>query len=302
MAGIIAGTGKSSGGDGAFGLAPGVKIMPLRIPRPDKNKSIKEADEQLNKAASEAIRFAVDSGAKVVNISQGAESGSQQLTDAVKYALDKNALVFASVGNSADKGNVVEYPGATPGVVGVGAIDKSLVRTKESQYGAQVDIMAPGDKIIHACRNDTGLCDSHGTSTATALASASAALIWSKHPDWTNNQVLKVMLNTIACPKDGETRNDYMGYGAIRPLRALKTPGDPGPADVRPIPDLAVAETASPSAAPSKAGEQSAAPAPGPVAQEDSGGNTGLWIGLGIGAAVIIGAAVAVPVLRSRRG
>ncbi|MEU6882641.1 type VII secretion-associated serine protease mycosin [Streptomyces sp. NPDC046712] len=303
MAGIIAGTGQSGGGDGAFGLAPGVKIMPLRVPRPDTNKSMKEADEQLNRAASEAIRYAVDSGAKVVNISQGAESGSQQLTDAVKYALDKGALVFASVGNSGDKGNTVEYPGATPGVVGVGAIDKSLDRTKESQYGSQVDIVAPGDKIIHACRNDTNLCDSHGTSAATALASASAALIWSKHPDWTNHQVLKVMLNTINPPGGGEKRNDYIGYGAIRPLRALKTPGDPGPADVRPIPDLAVAETTSPSAAPSKAGEQSGAPAPAPapVAAEDSGSNTGLWIGLGVGAAVLIGAAVAVPVMRSRR-
>lgn len=303
MAGIIAGTGKGGGGNGAFGLAPGTKILPLRIPRPDPKKSKKAADDQLNKVGSEAIRYAADSGAKVINISQGATAGSPQLTDAVKYALDKGVLIFASVGNSGDEGNEVEYPGATPGVVGVGAIDKNLTKTAESQYGPQVDMVAPGDKILHACGNDTGLCESSGTSDATALASAVAALIWSKHPDWTNNQVLRVMLNALKGPADGAKRNDYLGYGAIRPLRALKTPGDPGPADVRPIPDLAVAETTSPSAAPSKAGEQSGAPAPAPapVAAEDSGSNTGLWIGLGVGAAVLIGAAVAVPVMRSRR-
>ncbi|MFF0560279.1 type VII secretion-associated serine protease mycosin [Streptomyces sp. NPDC004266] len=304
MAGLIAGTGKANGGAGAFGLAPGAKILPIRLPAPDQNRSAAYADEQFNKLAPEAIRFAVDAGAKVLNISQGATAGSQQLTDAVKYALDKGALVFASVGNTGDKSNKVEYPGATPGVVGVGAIDQKLKRVPISQYGPQVDIVAPGKDTVAACSGGR-VCTSTGTSDATALASAAAALIWAKHPDWTNNQVLKVMLNTIAAPTEGPKRNDYIGYGAIRPLRALKTPGDPGPADVRPIDDLA--ETVTPSASASSSAdpvpaESSAAPAPAPVASEDAGGNTALWIGLGIGAAVLVGAAIAVPVLRSRRG
>lgn len=144
MAGVIAGTGRANGGAGAFGLAPGVKILPVRLPAPDQDRSMADADKQFNKLAPEAIRFAVDAGAKVINISQGARSGSQELTDAVKYALDKGALVFASVGNTGDKGNVVEYPGATPGVVGVGAIDKKLTRIPMSQHGHQVDIVEIG--------------------------------------------------------------------------------------------------------------------------------------------------------------
>ncbi len=173
-----------------------------------------------------------------------------------------------------------------------------------SQYGPQVDMAAPGKDMVAACGDGTDICTSTGTSDATALASAAAALIWSKHPDWTNNQVLKVMLNTIAAPNDGGKRNDYIGYGAIRPLRALKTPGDPGPADVRPIDDLKEAVTASPSGDLPSSTPSSAppAPAPAPQASTDEGGNTGLWIGLGIGAAVLIGAAVAVSALRSRRG
>ncbi|MFD7444142.1 type VII secretion-associated serine protease mycosin [Streptomyces sp. NPDC059909] len=302
VAGLIAGTGNGSGGDGAVGLAPGAKVLPIRLPGVDvQAHSQKAGNLEFNRVAPPAIRYAADSGAKVINISLGVTEGSRQLTDAVKYASDKGSLVFASVGNSADKGNLVEYPGATPGVVGVGAIDKKLTRTMESQYGPQVDMVAPGEQMVHACGGGTGLCESHGTSDATALASAAAALIWSKHPDWTNNQVLKVMLNTISGPTSGEKRNDYIGYGAIRPLRALKTPGDPGPADVYPLPDLA-AESKTPSSAPTQAaGSGAEKPAAAAPASNDSDSNTGLWIGLGVAAAALVGTAIAVPAIRARR-
>ncbi|MFD4320385.1 type VII secretion-associated serine protease mycosin [Streptomyces sp. NPDC058548] len=306
MAGLIAGTGARDGGNGAFGLAPGAKILPVRVPGLEEGTaSIAESDKEFNRVVPPAIKYSADAGAKVINVSLGATTGSQELTDAVKYALDKGALVFASVGNTGDKSNKAEYPGATPGAVGVGAVDKKLTRIPESQYGPQVDIVAPGKDTVAACGD--GICKGTGTSDATALASAAAALIWSKHPDWTNNQVLKVMLNTIAAPTEGAKRSDYIGYGAIRPLRALNSPGDPGPADVRPIDDLS--ETVTPSASASASAdpapaESSAAPAPAPAATQaasEDGGNTGLWIGLGIGAAVLLGAGVAVSVLRSRR-
>ncbi|MEU4101632.1 type VII secretion-associated serine protease mycosin [Streptomyces tanashiensis] len=311
MAGLIAGTGDRDGGNGAFGLAPGAKILPVRVSGLDAGDgSMADSDEEFNRVVPPAIKYAADSGAKVINVSLGAGTGSQGLTDAVKYALGKGALVFASVGNSGDKGNRPEYPAATPGVVGVGAVDGKMMHIPESQHGDQVDIVAPGKDTVHACGGGTGVCKSTGTSDATALASAAAALLWSKHPDWTNNQVLKVMLNTVAKPKGGEERSDFVGYGAIRPLRTLKTPGDPGPADVRPIDDLTEAAPETATVAPTSSGDQPSAdpapsestPAPTPQASQEDAGNTGLWIGLGIGAAVLVGAAIAVPVLRSRRG
>ncbi|MGW1107428.1 type VII secretion-associated serine protease mycosin [Streptomyces sp. NPDC002540] len=301
MAGLIAGTGKSGGGDGAFGLAPGAKILPIRL-RDDTGKvNGVTGSVNFSEDVSAGIRFAADNGAKVINISQGDEAGSRELSEAVKYAIGKGSLVFAAVGNSGNKENGLEYPAATPGVIGVGALDKKIKKTEESQYGAQVDLSAPGIDMVHACTGGTQLCNSHGTSDATAIASASAALIWSKHPDWTNNQVLRVMLNTAGGPTSGAKRNDYVGYGCIRPRIALKTPGDPGPADVYPLPDLAAAESPSPSAKPSKAtgssknADKTAAGAPA------SGNSTGLWIGLGIGAAALIGVAVAAFTIRSHR-
>ncbi|MFF2509684.1 type VII secretion-associated serine protease mycosin [Streptomyces sp. NPDC058086] len=302
MAVQIAGTGRANGGAGTFGLAPGVKILPVRTPDRglDSGRYIKEFSETV----SRGIRYAVDSGSRVINISMGVPEGTEQLTAAVKYALDKGSLIFAAVGNSGseDKGNPVEYPAATPGVVGVGAVGKNLRKTTESEYGPQVDIAAPGDEMYHVCPNGTGLCRSHGTSDATALASASAALIWSKHPKWTNNQVLRVMLNTAGGPTDGSKRNDSIGYGIVRPRIALQTPGDPGPADVYPLPDLAATAQTSPNASPSKGTTP-------PVKKDNSAvtasaskeGDTTLWIALGIGSAVLLGGAVVAVVTSKRR-
>ncbi|MEU5654802.1 type VII secretion-associated serine protease mycosin [Streptomyces sp. NPDC047737] len=303
MAGLIAGTGKSGGGDGAFGLAPGVKILPVRLSDSTKAANQAAADRQFNEEVPTAIRYAVDAGAKVINISLGHATESADLSDAVKYALDKDALIFAAVGNSGDGANLVEYPAGTPGVVGVGAIGENLRKTGESQHGPQVDLSAPGENLVYACAGETGLCQGHGSSDASALASASAALIWSKYPDWTNNQVLRVLLNTAGGPTTGEERADDIGYGIVRPRIALKTPGDPGPADEYPLPDLAAAASPAPSAEPSKAAggaEASDEPAAAAPAAEGEGGNTGLLVGLGIGAAVLVGV-VAALVIRSRR-
>ncbi|MFE2045089.1 type VII secretion-associated serine protease mycosin [Streptomyces sp. NPDC059477] len=304
MAGLIAGTGAWGGGKGAFGLAPGAKILPIRVP-PGESAANKAAQvERFNEITPKAIRYAADEGAQIINISLGVTAGSPQLTEAVRYALAKGSLIFASVGNSGDEGNLPEYPGATPGVVGVGAVGKDLRRTDESQHGPQVDIAAPGEEMVHTCGNETGLCTSHGTSDATALASASAALIWSEHPDWTNNQVLRVMLNTIGAPTDGAERNDSIGYGIVRPRIALEAPGNPGPADEYPLPDLSAAEPPASPEATSPGDPQDDTPAdqqsPAATATPSDDGNTPLWLALGAGAAVLAAAALTL-VVRSRR-
>ncbi|WP_406321504.1 type VII secretion-associated serine protease mycosin [Streptomyces sp. NBC_01637] len=303
MAGLIAGTGKSGGGDGAFGLAPGSKILPIRMRDDAGRVNGATGDANFNRDLPIAIRFAVDHGAKVINISLGNGTGSRRVSDAVKYALENGSLIFSAVGNSGDEANAVEYPAGTPGVVGVGAIGEDLRKAGWSQYGPQVDLSAPGVNMIHACSGETGVCKGKGTSDATAIASASAALIWSKHPDWTNNQVLRVMLNTAGGPTNGAERTDYIGYGVVRPRIALKTPGDPGPANEYPLPDLAAAESAQPSAKPSQATGSSENDDKPATAASTSGtdSNTGLWIGLGIGAAALIGAAVTALAIRSRR-
>ncbi|NMO38087.1 type VII secretion-associated serine protease mycosin [Streptomyces sp. GMY01] len=305
MAGLIAGTGAYGGGKGAFGLAPGAKILPIRVPS--------ETEDQMGFGRpayfSKAIRYAADQHAQVINISMGSSVTTSELTAAVKYAVDHGSLIFASVGNEAEKGNPDLYPANTPGVVGVASVGKNLRRSSFSEYGPQVDISAPGEDMVHACGGKTGLCKTEGTSDATALASASAALIWSQHPTWTNNQVLRVMLNTIGGPTDGAKRNDSIGYGIVRPRIALKTPGDPGPADVYPLPDLAAAASpsSSPSAkSPAPKGDSGSepnrnTPTAASSAEKDDDGDAMLWIALGVGAVVVLGGGAAAVVLARRR-
>ncbi|MGY0024351.1 type VII secretion-associated serine protease mycosin [Streptomyces sp. YJ-C3] len=303
IAGMIAGTGAGNGGQGAFGLSPGAKVLPVRLPNAEKANNQASADAQLFKAMAAGIRFAADHDAKVINISQAAPKGTPELTTAVKYALEKGSLIFAGVGNDGNTTNLVQYPAATPGVVGVAAVDTNGRRTTESEYGPQVDIAAPGKDIVHACGGKTGYCKSHGTSDASALASASAALIWSKHPNWTNNQVLKVILNTIGGVKDdGGKRSDYLGYGAVRPRIALTDPGDPGPADKFPMADYPAAATSPSSGASKDTGAQTSDgdQAADSAAKSDDN-NAGLWIGVGVAVVVVIGAAVAFGLTRRRR-
>ncbi|MBT2466473.1 type VII secretion-associated serine protease mycosin [Streptomyces sp. ISL-66] len=300
MAALIAATGAHPSGDGAFGLAPGAKILPIRVP---------EAVDVKNAAWTAAIRFAADSEAKIINISLGSPAEDPARLEAVKYALSKGKLIFAAVGNDGGSTNEVMYPAATPGVVGVGAVDSAGKVTVESQHGSQVDLSAPGVDIVTACSGKTGVCKNHGTSDATALTSASAALIWSAHPEWTNNQVLRVLMNTAGKPTDGAERSDFIGYGIVRPRIAVVTPGDPGPADVYPLPDLAAAgggtgakSSPAPSSdgkTPQSGGASTPAPAPQAEAKKDSG-SVLPWIALGLGACVIIGGAVTAVVVRRR--
>ncbi|WP_234327240.1 S8 family serine peptidase [Streptomyces sp. NRRL WC-3742] len=313
MASLIAGTGKGKGGTGAQGLAPGVKILPLKIDNGSVGQGALVSSAFLGQMG-EAITYAVDQGARVVSISQGMNAvvplpeEVAKLNGVIAAAKAKGALVFASVGNDAKDGNPVEYPGGLPGVVGIGAFDQNGTVTEESTHGPQVSLVAPGKDMIAACTSPTGYCKSHGTSDATALASASAALVWSVHPDWTGNQVLRVLINTAGKPKDGSNRTDDAGWGAVRPRIALTTPGDPGPADVSPLPN----ETAKPTApAPSPSGSATASvpsqgssgtPVAPPKADASSGsGGSALPIVGGVVAGLVVVAGVVFVVVRRRK-
>lgn len=315
MAALIAGTGARGALDGSYGLAPGAKILPIRMRYSTEDFGKVDTGSEYARVMSRAIRFAADSKAQVINISMAAANApgrknvsTPELTAAVDYAIGKGKLIFAGVGNSGDASNLPQYPASTPGVVGVGAITKDIKRAPFSQHGSEVDVTAPGDDMIHACLGGTQVCRTEGTSDATAIASASAALIWSRHPTWTNNQVLRVLINTMKGNEKGWTRNDDFGYGIVRPRVALETPGDPGPAGEYPLPDLAAAAASAP---PSGKASPSAGSAPGdgkadgtPAAVASDSGDDGdatLWIALGTGAAALLGAAVAVPAIRSRR-
>ncbi|MEH6375723.1 type VII secretion-associated serine protease mycosin [Streptomyces sp. KLMMK] len=291
MAALIAGTGKRGSGAGTYGLAPGVRILPVRVRQ--KGNALEGTRSMVD-----ALHYAADSDAKIINISLGGPSDDLE-EKAIAYALSKGKMIFAAAGNSGDKGNAVEYPAAYPGVIGVAGLDQEGAAASWSQHGPQVDLSAPGAAMVAACSGGTELCRGNGTSDASALAAASAALIWSAHPDWTANQVTRVLINTAGGTGTAEKRNDYVGYGAVRPRIALKDPGDPGPADVNPLPGPSASPA--PGDASSKALATSLPQQESADAASNDGGSPAKWIALGAGAAVLVGAAVATPVLLARR-
>ncbi|MEU3733565.1 S8 family serine peptidase [Streptomyces sp. NPDC033538] len=309
MAELIVGTGANGG---LKGLAPGAKVVPYRIVFDDDLKD--KAERSKTSSPADAIRAAADSDAKIINLSFGGPGGTAEMEAAVKYAHSKGKLMFAGTGNDAEEKNLIGYPAAYPYVVGVAASDESGKVAKFSEYGNYVDLAAPGLDMPGWCDETfRSYCDQGGTSAATALTSASAALIWSAHPDWTANQVLASLIDTAGRDWARDDPSVYLGYGLIRPRKVLEN-ADFSPAAAKTDP-LArenatgvldesgnpVASPTAPSPQPSK--DTSGSQAQQPVASEaDSSDNTTLWVALGAVAAVLVIGGGAFAVVRSRRG
>lgn len=306
MASLIAGTGRSGG---VQGLAPGTKVLPVKV------ASGKLEIGDGTPTYLKAIRYAIKRGARIINLSRTItsaldEKAVKRLQDGLDEINKKDALIFSGVGNDGKSGNSAGYPSILPGAVGVASVNQSGSVSNFSTHGPQVALAAPGEGIPGRCSGGGGWCVETGTSHATALTSASAALIWSAHPKWTANQVLRVMMQTASKPK-GKVPSEYIGYGIIRPAQVLLDgKGDPGPADVNPLfPKYqpGKASSASPSSpakgdAPSgAAGAHSKTPAPSATGSEDGNANTLVYAGIGVAAALALGAGAYALARRRRR-
>ncbi|MGW0855878.1 S8 family serine peptidase [Streptomyces sp. NPDC002690] len=313
MAELIAGTGD---GGGLKGLAPDAKIIPYRISDTEfqNNNHVNAHDSE------DAIRAAADTDARIISMSFGSDFPADEEREAAQYALSKGKLFFAAAGNDGDGANAVQYPAAYKEVVAVSSADNKGTVAKTSQHGGFVDLASPGVNVPDWCDNTfQSYCDSGGTSAATAIASASAALIWSAHPDWTANQVLRVLIDTAARDWPDDETSAYLGHGLIRPsMNLLKHKGDPGDPDISPLTgkstsasgsgstaSAAPSGSASPSASASASSQPSqgksgdATVVAGSSESEDSGNNLGL-IACGVVVVVVLGGG-ALYYLRRRR-
>ncbi|MCP3753795.1 S8 family serine peptidase [Streptomyces sp. TBY4] len=290
MTAAIVGDGSSGG---PKGLAPGAKVLPIRtsVGTP---MAFAVASE-----AAKGLRYAADNGAQVINLSIGVTPDwpMDKIKPAVEYAQSKGALIFAAMGNAGEGKNWSNAIAALPGVIGVGAVDESGKAMPFSSHGPDTDLVSVGSKVQIRCTDNKGWCMGNGgTSYATSLASASAALVWSAHPDWTANQVARVLIQTAGAPVDGSKRSDWIGYGVARPRKVLlDREGDPGAADVDPLAAPTSAKTPVPSTDPT------AAVPPRTEAAGAGSGPTWQWPAIGTAVAVGLGLAVTV-IVKRRRG
>ncbi|MFD8781973.1 type VII secretion-associated serine protease mycosin [Kitasatospora sp. NPDC059599] len=296
MASLIAGHGHGDDA-GIMGLAPKVKILPIRV-----SWSTDGSVAQIGLA--NGIRFAVDHGATVVNMSIGGYSGSDQETrTAVKYAVDHDVVLVASTGNSGQETASVEYPAAFPGVVAVGAVNRQGRLWEKSTYGPETTLAGPGAEIYRAsAKSSAGYGVANGTSDAAAYVSATAALIRSKYPALSAGQVINRMIKSAAPPADGTVvPNNHYGYGILAPAKALEAnPAVDNGSRENPLVKRPESRGAPPADDPTD-GASDVAVAPG----ADGGGSRGNGMGLVVGAAaggvaLVVGVVVAL-VVRARR-
>ncbi|KUN63964.1 type VII secretion-associated serine protease mycosin [Streptomyces canus] len=215
VAGIIAA--RKLDGTGFIGLAPEATIIPIRQ---NDDQGSGNVDTMM-----QAIKYAADAGAKVINISQDTASKMDPTVDTafravIKYAQDqKDALIVAAAGNDGADGKIKEtYPAAYPGVLAVAASDRNNARAPFSQSGPFVGVAAPGIDMVSTVPVG-GNCVDQGTSFAAPYVSGVAALIRAKHPEWTYKQVITQIEQTADRTKAG--RDDFVGWGVIDPAAAV---------------------------------------------------------------------------------
>ncbi|BCJ72100.1 hypothetical protein CS0771_16440 [Catellatospora sp. IY07-71] len=237
------------------GLAPGVRILPIVV-----SKQIAGAESTGDKPASvkdmaRAVRFAISRDVDVINLSLSyGESGSgglEEFRDAIREAIAADIVVVAAVGNAKQRSNPTPYPAAWDGVLGVAAVDADGQRLDASQTGTYVDLAAPGGEVLMALPT-RGHTRGSGTSFATPMVAATAALVRQAYPDLTEEQVRKRLMAT-ADPAPGGRRSDGYGVGILNPVRAVTEIVDGQPrAAIPPLPprkDDPVAEAAAARAA-----------------------------------------------------
>jgi type VII secretion-associated serine protease mycosin len=208
---IIAGRGDDNAG--VVGIAPRAKILPVRVLDQDNRY-----DDAL--IVAKAVRWAVDHGAKVINLSLGGNGSSAALAAALDYAFAKDVVVVACTGNMGSSGTTdVWYPAREPGVIAVAGLERSGDRLwSGSITGKQTVVAAPATQLLGA-RPD-GYWRVQGTSFAAPMVSGTAALIRSRWPTMPAAEVINRIIHT-AKDLGAPGRDDQYGFGEVNPAAAL---------------------------------------------------------------------------------
>ncbi|GAA6614570.1 DUF5942 domain-containing protein [Scytonema sp. NUACC26] len=208
----------TNNGYGVAGIAYEAKLMPLKVLSAYGGGTVADI--------AEAIKFAADNGADVINMSLGGGGESQLMKDAINYAYNKGVAIIAAAGNENE--NSAAYPARYPHVIGVSALGPDGEKAPYSNYGAGVDISAPGGsdagKILQETidpDNDGGSVfrGYQGTSMAAPHVAGVAALIEAagvKEPDRVA-EVLQQSVRTIE-----EDSLNYYGAGQLNAEAAVK--------------------------------------------------------------------------------
>jgi thermitase len=224
VAGIIGANGNNS--LGYAGVDWHCKLMIL--------KGINSANWGYYSWWTDAIYYAVDNGAKVINMSLGGTGSSTTLQDAVTYALNHNVTIVACMMN--DNSNTVYVPAFYTGVIAVGSTDANDHRSHPffwdvnsgSCYNSYISVVAPGNYIYGLAFDNNTEYGSYwgGTSQATPHVTGLASLILAQNPSLSPLQIKTILENTAEdqvgpVSEDTPGWDQYYGHGRINAYQAL---------------------------------------------------------------------------------
>jgi serine protease len=215
VAGTIAQS--TNNGYGVAGIAYEAKLMPIKVLSASGGGTIADI--------AEGIRFAADRGADVINMSLGGGGDSKMMKEAIDYAYKKGVVIVAAAGNSGQ--NASAYPARYPHVISVAATDAAGFKAPYSNFGAGVDISAPGgsesgkilQNTIDPNTGESAFLEYQGTSMAAPHVAGVAALVKASgitQPD----EIRKVLQQSARVVKEDPL--NHFGAGHLDANAAVK--------------------------------------------------------------------------------
>ena len=215
VASLAAGRG-TAGGAGVIGSAPEATIMPISI---GFGTATKNSDEQV----AEAVTYAVDHGARVINMSltRNTLAWPESWDKAFLYAMKHNVVVVAAAGNRGSGTTEVGAPATMPGVLTVAGVDRNKHASLDaSSQGITIGVSGPSEQLLGAIPGNQYVAW-EGTSGATPIVSGVVALVMASHPKMDAANVINRIVKT-ASPAGEKGVDPIYGYGLLNASAAVR--------------------------------------------------------------------------------
>lgn len=202
----------AGGSEGVIGVAPDAGILAVSTALGTSEPGVRSTDEQI----PDAVRWAVDNGADVINMSVGSpeQSWPESWDEAFAYAEEKDVLIVAAAGNRGNGLVQVGAPATIPSVLTVGGVDREGVAGRESSsQGISIGVAGPAEQLVGAVPGGD-YSRWTGTSAAAPVVAGTAALIMAEHPELSAEEVAYRI--TASARDAGESGRDPLyGYGVL---------------------------------------------------------------------------------------
>jgi len=211
---MLAGRGTGSG-EGVVGVAPEASLLSVSV---GFGTAAVDSDTQI----AEAVRWAVDNGADVINMSltRNTLDWPTSWDDAFLYAMQNDVVVVAAAGNRGSGTTEVGAPATMPGVLTVAGVDRSGTASFDaSSQGISIGVAAPSEGLVGVGPGDVHY-SWNGTSGATPLVAGIVALVRSAHPELDADDVINRVVST-ATPKGSSRPDPLYGYGLVDAAAAV---------------------------------------------------------------------------------